>query len=57
MMRLGHYRARAEGDPTPDLAVQWEAAEVLKTSVMALAHALHGTGCYQSRYHFRLRPG
>ncbi len=28
MRRLGHYRATAEGEPTPNLALEWEAADV-----------------------------
>ena len=30
-MRLGHYRARAEGGPTLDLALQCEAADGIRT--------------------------
>ena len=31
MKRLGHYRARAGTEPTLDLALQWEAADGIRT--------------------------
>jgi hypothetical protein len=30
-MRLGHYRAMTGGEPTPDLALEWEAADGIRT--------------------------
>jgi hypothetical protein len=31
MSRLGHYRARARDEQRPDLALQWEAADGIRT--------------------------